>query len=210
MRYVNVAFVLLSFGYQWSMAQSVRRLIVSGRETSVSAYPFTVALLYCETDWGVRKDCAIFCSGSLIAPNLVLTAGHCVYDSDSPFGYPLSPTPLSNMYVMLGSSDAQSDPAKVIKVKSVINGGYATNLRFPFDDDIGLVFLSECVDLIPGRIETIKVATPNNDAQITSTCTSVTTTGYGRHRAVSPVRAVREGRQERQGCGGKGVPASDG
>jgi trypsin len=174
-----------------SAAQSIRRLIVSGEETSISDYPFTVALLYCEKDWGLRKACAVFCSGSLIAPNVVLTAGHCVYDSDSAFGSPRPPTPISNTYVMVGASDT-SNPIHVYKVKSVINGGYSTNLRFPFDDDIGLVFLSECIDLIPGQIETIKLATRDTDP--TSTCTSVISTGFGRHENLPSQLFVSDGK----------------
>jgi len=95
---------------------------------------------------------------------------------------------------MLGSSDANSDPAQVVKVKSVINGGYAKNLRFPFDDDIGLVFLSECVPIIPGQIETIKLATPLIDSHITTTCTSVTSTGYGRHQNLPKELYVSDGK----------------
>jgi V8-like Glu-specific endopeptidase len=50
--------------------------------------------------------CASFCSGSLIARDAVLTAGHCLYDvEESIYKAPVSTVPMENMFALIGSSD---------------------------------------------------------------------------------------------------------
>mmetsp|Transcript_10432 Transcript_10432/g.33008 ORF Transcript_10432/g.33008 Transcript_10432/m.33008 type:complete len:324 (+) Transcript_10432:58-1029(+) len=57
-----------------------RPRIVGGAETRANNYPFLIALF---------KDSVFFCGGSLVAPNLVLTAAHCVEDRN-PIKYHIS------------------------------------------------------------------------------------------------------------------------
>jgi V8-like Glu-specific endopeptidase len=50
--------------------------------------------------------CASFCSGSLIARDAVLTAGHCLYDvEESVYKAPVSTVAVENMLALIGSSD---------------------------------------------------------------------------------------------------------
>uniref|UniRef100_A0A3B4XG95 Peptidase S1 domain-containing protein n=1 Tax=Seriola lalandi dorsalis TaxID=1841481 RepID=A0A3B4XG95_SERLL len=58
-----------------------RPRVVGGVETSFNRYPFVVALL---------KDGEFFCGGSLVSPNLVLTAAHCITESSNPAVYQVS------------------------------------------------------------------------------------------------------------------------
>ena len=53
--------------------------IINGKETSISKRPFQVQLNDCN-NYFVLKSCG-FCSGSIIAPDWVLTAKHCVTKS---------------------------------------------------------------------------------------------------------------------------------
>ena len=66
MRVIATAFILLSFITQ---SQQQQRLIVGGNEVEEGRYPYTVAL--------VNSGGGQFCGGSLIAPEYVLSAGHC-------------------------------------------------------------------------------------------------------------------------------------
>lgn len=62
-----------------------RRLMIDGDVVApISADPFVVSLLQCTVSGG-SHFCGKFCSGFLIAANVVLTAGHCTHDaSDTP------------------------------------------------------------------------------------------------------------------------------
>ena len=174
---------------------SVRRLIIGGQTTSISRYPYAVSLMYCKpTSGGVA--CASFCSGSLIANDVILTAGHCVYDSEqSSFRAPVSTVPIDNMFVLLGSDNyrnlTSASGAKLAKVSRIANRGYGMNLRFPLDDDIGLVFLSNLVETVPGQIETIKILTTLDE---TESCQPVTSVGFGRSANVPSEIFVNDGK----------------
>lgn len=195
MKYI-VCISLIS-GIYGSSAPAVRRLIIDGSTAEVSDYPFVVALMYCRSSGSGALACASFCSGSLIAPHVVLTAGHCIYDtSDSSFNHDVPPFPLSNMFALIGSSDwsqlASNSGARLVRVTKVINRGYSKNLRYDFDHDVGLAFLAECVPELPSRIEYIRVAT--RESEISGACTRVTTLGFGKHANVPPEIFVHDGR----------------
>ena len=154
----------------------LRNLMIRG---TFDDSPFIVALMVCSSDNVYR--CGAFCSGSLIAPNLVLTAGHCVRDELVAYGSSTLRPSVSSLYVLIGSQDLRDLPshARLVKVKSVKYATYGTNIRFPYDGDVSLLELNECVSGIPGQIEFIKVATratePNG-----GDCRNVTVHGYGK------------------------------
>ena len=54
--------------------------IINGKVTSISDWPWQVGLLYGGSGSAEPATARYFCSGSLIAPDLVVTAGHCVAD----------------------------------------------------------------------------------------------------------------------------------
>jgi secreted trypsin-like serine protease len=167
-----------------SQSSSITRsLIAPGPVTEIENYPFVAAILSCSYASNGALACGSFCTGSLIAPNLVLTAGHCVYDDTSAFNDPEPPVPLSQMYVLLGSGDSRktSQGDVLVKVHSFVNKGYGMNLRYPMDGDFAILNLSDCVDLVPGRIETVRVATLDNEPMTTATtCTDIVTLGFGK------------------------------
>ena len=173
---------LILFQSRLYLSADIRNLIYGGPISNIGDYPFVAAILSCWPSSG-GLACGSFCSGSLIAPNLVMTAGHCVYDETSQFSDPQSPVPLDQMYVLLGSDDSRRSSAGtiVVKVESFTNKGYGMNLRYPMDGDYAILKLSNCVELVTGRIETVRIATLDNEPITTpSTCKDVVTIGFGR------------------------------
>ena len=135
--------------------------VIQGTYSESDVVSFSVAVVYCVVP-SVRSTCYAYCSGSLIAPDVVLTAGHCVNDADkSTFKASVPPYPLSNVAVIVGSRNPRlGTDGVLVPAKSVINAGYSrSSAIFDIDDDLGLIFLSQCVQLVPGSITTAKVAT---------------------------------------------------
>jgi len=142
-----------------------------------------VAFLACTVSGG-GYSCSKLCSGTLVAPNAVLTAAHCIRASFSAFNDSSPEVPVSEMYVILGSKNYQSPDwsagAIFMGVKRAVFGNYGTNIYFPFDSDIALLELKSCVSLVPGKIELAKIATVDSQRE-QGVCTDpVTVAGYGR------------------------------
>jgi hypothetical protein len=174
-----------------------RRLIVPGPTVEINKHPYSAALLTCKEGTGGSMLCAQFCSGSLIAPDVVLTAGHCTHSSSSPFGNSQPPVELTTIYVLLGTdSPRQSNSQQqLIKVSSLANEGYSLNVRYSIDGDVGLAFLSTCATIKPGFIETIKMATLDREPfPSSSSCVKVSAVGFGRITNLPSPIAVSDGR----------------
>jgi len=180
---ISKRFVLPAF-LSVAGAENIRRLIIDGQFDSLKDHPHAVALMICTPPSSGNPNyvCGIHCSGSLIAPNVVVSAGHCVRD----------PTPVrddnemsinyDNFFVLAGSTDYDvedwSEKSKIVKVKRAIHGGIGTNVRFPMDGDISVLELEDCIDPIAGQIEFAKIATrstePAND-----NCAQIAVSGFG-------------------------------
>ena len=64
-------------------AQSPEPRVVGGHTTTIEQYPWQAAVVVTEADFpGFDAHERQFCGGSLITGSIVITAGHCVYDSD--------------------------------------------------------------------------------------------------------------------------------
>jgi secreted trypsin-like serine protease len=92
------AALLLALAAQASAA-SKQPLVVGGHDTSIDSYPWQAAIEFDPVkvpgDAFVRQ----FCGGSLITPRIVLTAGHCVFDTDPDDSSQLDP---DDVNVLLG------------------------------------------------------------------------------------------------------------
>ena len=171
----------------------VRRLIVKDGPNPdlLSTYPFAVAIMSCTSGSGGSLLCAQFCSGSLITPDVVISAGHCVHSKSSPYGTSRPPVLLSRMYALLGSG---SGGQRLVKISSVVNKGYGLNKRYEIDNDVSLLFLSECVDLVPNQIAIVKVATLDDEWPTPTGCHTVNAVGFGRTTNLPSEIAVSDGR----------------
>lgn len=65
----------------WSQSSTAHASIVNGKSASIKDWPWQVAIAISRhVRPGLTPQERAFCGGSLIAPNLVVTAGHCVAD----------------------------------------------------------------------------------------------------------------------------------
>ena len=162
-----------------------RRLILNGQVSDISEQPFVVSLLICSLTATGRmrtKSCHHFCTGSLIAPDVILTAGHCVVDDSTAFNDQKPVTDLRRIRVLIGTSNVLKRPkgSRMLRVRDYANAGYNTNYHFPMDNDVGLFFLAQC--LSPARWPFAAIPTP--ERSLDDSCQNVTISGWGKHKSV--------------------------
>jgi trypsin len=61
---------------------SVQPRVVGGQQVSISQYPWQAAVVYNPSKASGTAHDRQFCGGSLVTSRIVITAAHCVYDSD--------------------------------------------------------------------------------------------------------------------------------
>lgn len=71
---MKIGFLLTALFISSVSAQVSRKLIYGGTEVTPNRYPYLASLYKRNTETG---DLAFACTGSLIAPSVILTAAHC-------------------------------------------------------------------------------------------------------------------------------------
>jgi len=96
---------------------SVQPKIVGGFSASVSTYPWQAAVGYSTGESpGDDAHQRLFCGGSLLTSRIVITAGHCVADTDpdcGPFAKPANPPLCTGLTDPSGDGSSQIDPNDV-------------------------------------------------------------------------------------------------
>lgn len=172
-----------------------RRLILNGEIADISEHPFAVSLLICSLSKAghVRsKSCYHFCTGSLIAPDVVLTAGHCVVDDSTAFNDNKPVSDLRRIRVSVGTTDVlrRAKGSSMLTVRDYANAGYNTNYHFPMDNDIGLFFLSQC--LKPAKWSFATIPTPTRP--LDDSCQDANVLGWGKHKSVPDLLYKTDGK----------------
>lgn len=138
--------------------------IVGGEEATPGEFPWQAFL----------RIGSYICGGSLIAPQWVMTAAHCVERDDEP-GQPVSP---STVTVYLGKHNIrQAETSQQTKsvAQVIIHPNYDPNRS---DNDIALLRLSSAATL-NSRVATIPLLVSPGDDPLTAPGIQATVTGWG-------------------------------
>ena len=165
----DVVSALRSAGPAKSELSEYQRKIIGGREVAPGEWPFVV-----------RVDASDkFCTASLVAPNWILTAAHCLVDHDV--------TDPSDISVFLGydwdkgvCENTREEIGRVIIHPDYYYAGAG------FRNDAALVEI-----LRPAAADPVKILTPGDEAWLAPSGTTATVIGWGRQIDGSYPRVLR-------------------
>jgi len=157
--------ILLSLIFYFPVgAQTINGLpdprIIGGKEVPPDTFPWMIALVYRDEPDIYQGQ---FCGGSLIHPNWVLTASHCIHDKSS------------EIDAVLGTNDLTSPPGEYERIEVVEIIEHPGYNHFTMNNDIALLRLSR-----PSRQTPISsLITPANAFILAPPGKIVTITGWG-------------------------------
>lgn len=172
MRRVQVltASLLVAVGISWQLSAGVladdNEMIVNGKEAPDGKYPYQVRL------YSSVEDNYGFCGGSLIAPQWVLTASHCVTEGDLNAG-PTTQKDPEDIVVGYGSNDRTQ--TKRIQAVKIFARPEFLEKGLSGKHDVALIKLAEPIPDAP----VVTLADPATDKSIASAGAKVTVTGWG-------------------------------
>jgi len=164
------------------------RAITGGEQAPVGAYP-QVGVLLVTASWGGQSIGSMFCTGTLIAPDTVLTAAHCIELQLSIIGAvggDFSDSYFSFARDVTSFSQTLTPPPGSVRIRRIDpHPGYMSlaGLQPGLGDnfDVGLAFLDSTVEVM----EPAALARPADAARI-QVGAEVEIVGYGQTSATDP------------------------
>jgi len=145
--------------------------IVGGTVAADGAWPWQVGILQANKQDNYE---AIFCGGSLVNQEWVLTAAHCVVDDDGRVTTP------KEIEILVGTNDLRKGGSRVAVSRVIARSDYNPNT---VSNDLALVKLAQ-----PVALQTIDVvASLDQEKRLAPVGTDAVVTGWGR-TSVSPVK----------------------
>lgn len=162
------------FSADYSAARSYNKTRIVGGDAVAdpSKYPWMAALVYSDTEEIYDGQ---FCGGTLVAPEWVVTAAHCVCEKES-----IVPVQVSDMNVVLGMVDLKATPdtyERIEVAQIIVHPGYDPVWT---DNDVALIKLERpSAQLVIDHLETER----SDPLPISSEAVMATTIGWGETKA---------------------------
>jgi secreted trypsin-like serine protease len=167
---VLVAGLLTALAVCWQLSAGAladdNEMIVNGKEAPEGKYPYQVRL------YSSTEDQYGFCGGSIIAPQWVLTASHCVTKGDLNAG-PTTQTDPEDIVVGYGSNDRTQ--TKRIQAEKIFARPEFLEKGLSGKHDVALIKLAEPIPDAP----VVALADPATDQSMAGAGAKVTVTGWG-------------------------------
>ncbi len=167
---VLTAGLMVALGICWQLPAGARaddnEMIVNGKEAPDGKYPYQVRL------YSSAEDQYGFCGGSIIAPQWVLTASHCVTDGDLNQG-PATQKDPEDIVVGYGSND-RTQTKRIQAVKIIARDEFLAK-GLDGKHDVALIKLAEPIPDAP----VVTLADSDTDKRLASAGAKVTVTGWG-------------------------------
>jgi secreted trypsin-like serine protease len=167
---VLIASLLVALGVSWQLSHRAladdNEMIVNGKEAPDGKYPYQVRL------YSSVEDQYGFCGGSIIAPQWVLTASHCVTDGDLNVGPSTQKDP-ADIVVGYGSNDRTQ--TKRIQAEKIFARPEFLAEGLKGKHDVALIKLAKPIPDAP----VVTLADPSADKSLTSGGAKLTVTGWG-------------------------------
>jgi secreted trypsin-like serine protease len=155
---------LYAGGFAIAADDTDTEMIVGGRPAPEGKFPYQVRL------YSSMDDEKGFCGGSIIAPQWILTAGHCAV-ADADVAENLQPA--ETIFVGYGSTD-RTKTTKIESEEIIVNPGYLAH-GLSSGDDVALIKLKEPIpDAKP-----VELANTDTEPTLVTRGVKVTITGWG-------------------------------
>lgn len=148
-------------------------MIVEGEDVDLGEYPYFVQLISLPVENPFTGFGPLACSGTLIAPDVVLTAAHCNDDCDDCFNGGTAIVGAYQFNSTLGGAQVRTC-VDFVQHPEYVNATNASPLDF-YDHDVGLCKLNEPVDIDTSTV-TLEL---NEDASVPTTGDEMTVVGLG-------------------------------